>query len=387
MIRLKNWKIAERLVYWVVGILVVILPLAFWDFNDVNQRYRIIGGWIRIIPFLIIFIVHDRVLLPRLYFANKRLMYFISVVLLIFVINYLFVYSSFLHEQFDKIFAYSQHWGQESGTGPGPGMGPGRGNHIGRLRGFGGRRGPWHFHFRATVIFTYNVIMSVLLVGFNMAIKLSSRYIENEQTRKTLEKENLQSRLSNLQNQVSPHFFMNTLNNIHALIDFDKENAKEAILRLSKMMRYMLYDSDKGKTTLEKEIVFLSSYIELMRLRLHESVKIEFRYPETIPPLNIPPHMFVSFVENAFKHGISYRKNSFIRIFLEVSGDKIHFNIKNSKPTISPAHDEASGFGMENARKRLDILYDNNYTLNVFDREDEFEVDLVFPVPNEEVEG
>ena len=385
MIRLRDWKIAERLVYWVVGILVILLPLAFWDFSDVSQRYRIIGGWIRIIPFLIIFIIHDRILLPRLYFANRRLLYFISVIVLILFVNYLFVYSSFIHNQFDKIFAYSQHLGQ--GAGAVPEMGPGRAGHVGRLYGRGGPRGPWHFHFPATVIFTYNVIMSVLLVGFNMAIKLSSRYIENEQSRKTLEKENLQSRLNNLQNQVSPHFFMNTLNNIHALIDFDKENAKEAILRLSKMMRYMLYDSDKGKTTLEKEIDFLSSYIELMRLRLHESVEIEFRYPEAIPPLIIPPHMFVSFVENAFKHGISYRKSSFIRIFIEVSGDRIHFNIKNSKPQISEENNEASGLGMENARKRLDILYDNNYTLNVFDREDEFEVDLVFPLSADEPEA
>lgn len=379
MIKLRNWKIAERLVYWLVGILIIVLPLAFWDFSDVNQRYRIIGGWIRIIPFLIIFLIHDRFLLPRLFFDNKRTLYFVAVVLTILIINYLFIYSHFMHSLFDKVFEYSSQWrgGQEVGSG----NGPGRGEHMGRFRPQDWRRrGPWHFHFPSFIIFTKNLFMSSLLVGFNMAIKLSSRYIENEQSRKTLEKENLQSRLSNLQNQVSPHFFMNTLNNIHALIDFDKENAKEAILRLSKMMRYMLYDSGTGKTTLQKEIEFLASYIELMRLRLTENVKVEFHYPETIPHVTIPLHMFVSFVENAFKHGISYRRNSYLKILLEIVGDKIHFNIKNSKSPVSPTADEASGFGLENARKRLDILFDNNYSLNVFDRENDFEVDLVFPV-------
>lgn len=172
---------------------------------------------------------------------------------------------------------------------------------------------------------------------------------------------------------------MNTLNNIHALIDYSKKDAKDAVLRLSKMMRYLLYDSEQGRTTLQKEIEFLNSYIDLMRLRLTESVDLTVQFPKRVPHREMPPFLFLSFVENAFKYGIASRGRSYINILLMIEKNKAHFNIKNSIRSKHKNGADSTGIGIENTRKRMELLFANNYSLNVFDREDEYEVDLIFP--------
>lgn len=370
----------EYLAYSIVLIILFLLPLIFWDWGDIGQRRRIIGGWVRIFPFLIIFIVHNFWLLPYFLLNKKKLvLYVVSTLLLIVLINYLFIYNEFLH---GVIFKFSHTQSPDGAFIPdaiekfhGRG-GPGRGGGHHYVPG----RAYWRWHNPPYLIYTYNIIISLLVVGFNTAIKLTTVWFRNEQHSKELEKETLQSQLSVLQNQISPHFFMNTLNNIHALIDYNKDNAKEAILRLSKMMRYLLYDTEKGKTSLSKEIEFLESYIELMQLRLQKSVKLKINFPSEIPVLNIYPFLFIAFIENAFKYGIRPKGKSFIYILLEVTDSKLHFSVHNSKTTESKNADETGGIGIENTRKRLDLLFKSNYSLNVFDREDEFEIDLIIPI-------
>ncbi len=151
------------------------------------------------------------------------------------------------------------------------------------------------------------------------------RWSKLEQEKTLLEKENVQNQLAFLRNQVSPHFFMNTLNNIHALIDVDTEEAKEAIIKLSKLMRHLLYDSQAELVPLAKEMEFIQSYINLMKLRFSEKVKINLSIPDQLPDKSIPPFLFTSFVENAFKHGISYQNSSFIDIVFLYKPD--NFNI------------------------------------------------------------
>jgi len=260
--------------------------------------------------------------------------------------------------------------------GPIPDIGPGHSMHNQDLK-EGGRGGIWHLPLY--MIFAYNVIISILIIGFNASMKITSKWLKDDQKRKDLEKEYLQSKLTFLQHQVSPHFFMNTLNNIHALIDYSKEDAKEAVLRLSKLMRYLLYDSERGRTTLQKEIEFLNSYIDLMRLRLTESVELNVLFPEKVPHREMPPFLFLSFVENAFKYGISSRGKSYIHILLEVNGNNAHFNIKNSISSKNRDGENSTGIGIENARKRMELLYGENYSLNVYERENEYEIDLKFP--------
>ena len=172
---------------------------------------------------------------------------------------------------------------------------------------------------------------------------------------------------------------MNTLNNIHSLVDSNTEEAKEAIIKLSRMMRYLLYETETEKTTLKKEVEFLESYINLMKLRFNERVRISLNLPTVIPDISIPPFLFISFIENAFKHGVSYKNESFITIDLIPGKDRLLFVAKNSK-TEKPRMDEFSGIGIENSRKRLDLLYGDKYHLDIIDSEELFTVNLSVPV-------
>jgi LytS/YehU family sensor histidine kinase len=168
---------------------------------------------------------------------------------------------------------------------------------------------------------------------------------------------------------------MNTLNNIHSLIDIDTEEAKESIIHLSKLMRHLLYDSEGEKIPIQKEIEFIKNYVDLMKLRYSEKVKINLELPEQIPDKTIPPLLFTSFVENAFKHGISYQDSSFIEIAFLCTKDQLIFKVKNSAPHNTKVN-ENSGIGIENSRKRLDLIYGSKYDLKIEDRAEDYSVQL-----------
>ncbi|MEI6749503.1 MAG: histidine kinase [Bacteroidota bacterium] len=223
------------------------------------------------------------------------------------------------------------------------------------------------------------LILSVLVVGFDTGMRSGLRWIEVENEKIQLEKDNVATQLVLLRNQISPHFFMNTLNNIHSLVDKNSDEAKEAIIKLSKMIRYLLYETESEKTTLKKEVEFLESYINLMKLRYSAKVKINFKLPVSIPEKTIPPFLFLSLIENAFKHGISYKDDSFIEIEFIIGENRLLMVVRNSKP-IKTQTKEYSGIGIENTRKRLALLFGNNYNLDIIDNEDIFTVNLSIPI-------
>lgn len=222
-------------------------------------------------------------------------------------------------------------------------------------------------------------VISVLIVGFDTGLRLSVKWVHSEQMRTFVEKENMQTQLAFLRNQVSPHFFMNTLNNIHSLIDIDTGEAKESIIRLSKLMRHLLYDSEAEEIPIRKEITFIKNYVDLMRLRFSEKIEIDLQIPTQVPDKSIPPLLFTSFVENAFKHGISYQKSVFIHISFLYIDDCLHFRIRNSyyRTGSEIGH---SGIGIANSRKRLDLIYGDQYNLDIEDKENEFIVNLIIPI-------
>ncbi len=226
-----------------------------------------------------------------------------------------------------------------------------------------------------------SLIISILVVGVSTSVKLISQWLNEESLRKDLEKEQLKTELALLRHQVSPHFFMNTLNNIHALIDINAEDAKNTIIELSTMMRYLLYDTAHGQTTLKKEVAFIESYISLMQLRFSQKVAITLEVPETIQDIEIPPMLFISFLENAFKHGVSYQSESFVHFKIEQSGRQLKCIIRNSKSPSKESVDETySGIGMANIKKSLKLLFGNDYTLHINENDKEFEVQLTIPV-------
>ena len=171
---------------------------------------------------------------------------------------------------------------------------------------------------------------------------------------------------------------MNTLNNIHALVDIDAEKAKSTILELSKMMRFVLYEGDKKGVPLTREFGFIRNYITLMRLRYTDKVQISIDLPSQTPDLMIPPLMLITFIENAFKHGVSYQHASFIEVKAEVQGDTLYFSCRNSKAEKS--NEEKGGVGLANVKQRLKLLYDNDYSLKIQDDSDVYSVQLTIPL-------
>ena len=172
---------------------------------------------------------------------------------------------------------------------------------------------------------------------------------------------------------------MNTLNNIHALIDIDAELAKDTVIELSKMMRYVLYDSEQDSISLEKEVQFLQHYIQLMRLRYSDTVEINLNTPAQ-PPLGVkvPPLIMIVFVENAFKHGVSYDSPSFVHINLWCDDDNAICQVRNSRHKGLKV--EKGGIGLENVRKRLDLIYGpEGYTLDILKEEERYTVKLIIP--------
>ena len=171
---------------------------------------------------------------------------------------------------------------------------------------------------------------------------------------------------------------MNTLNNIHALVDIDPEKAKSTILELSKMMRFILYEGDKNGVPLTREFDFIRNYITLMRLRYTDKVRIQVDLPDAVPDKTLPPLMLISFIENAFKHGISYQRPSFIEISVDVNDNRLHFTCYNSK--ADTPNQEKGGVGLTNVKQRLKLLYDSNFTLHIDDNPDTYRVELTIPV-------
>ena len=184
----------------------------------------------------------------------------------------------------------------------------------------------------------------------------------------------LEQQLEYLKYQINPHFLMNTLNNIHALIDIDPEEAKTTIVELSKMLRFMLYEGAKQKVPLERELAFVQHYITLMKLRYTDRVAINLNLPKNVPNSEVPPLVFITFVENAFKHGVSYQQQSFIDISVSIEDNKLHFSCRNSR--IAQDEDKHGGVGLQNVRKRLDLIYGKHYQLDIKDEADAYSVDL-----------
>ena len=234
-------------------------------------------------------------------------------------------------------------------------------------------------------------IIMTLLLGLNIGVKSFFKSQDDRKRMKELERENLTNQLAYLKYQINPHFFMNTLNNIHALVDIDPEHAKYTIEVLSKMMRYVLYEGNKPMAPLQKELDFITNYIELMRIRYTDKVRISISLPKTNPDggaaqvghmnTELPSMLLINFVENAFKHGVSYQNASFIEVSVRVdeTSREVEFLCNNSrKPDTEDKH---GGVGLQNTRKRLQLIYGKDgYTLRIDADEKEYRVLLRLPM-------
>ncbi|MDR0795013.1 MAG: histidine kinase [Tannerella sp.] len=240
-----------------------------------------------------------------------------------------------------------------------------------------GFRIPVHFlMFGDAVKYAFITILSI-------ALKATSSWYQIDTERKELEKQRSEAELQNLKNQLNPHFLFNTLNNIYSLIAINGEQAQESVHKLSRLLRYMLYDSAHAFVPLGKDIDFVRDYVELMRIRMPEHVDLKTEIEIEQPGVLIAPLLFISPVENAFKHGVSNSKPSFIHIEIIASGKQIKCLIRNSFFPKDEEDNSGSGIGLVNLKKRLDLLYPGNYELTYGQSDETYHCELILRIKNE----
>jgi two-component system LytT family sensor kinase len=231
------------------------------------------------------------------------------------------------------------------------------------------RAGPLHRHGGRNRMWDVGMLAALgatvaLVLGISTSITVIQKWQTDKQVHQEMEQDKISSELSFLKAQINPHFFFNTLNNIYALTHIDAETSRKAIHQLSRMMRYVLYDTQNSMTQLSQEIAFIKDYISLMQLRLTDVVKIDFRAPELVKDMAVAPMIFLPFVENAFKHGVSATQPSYIEISVEQRDNILDLKVVNTIiKEQSNNLEEASGIGLNNTRRRLDLLYPGKYTL------------------------
>lgn len=241
------------------------------------------------------------------------------------------------------------------------------------IDGFSGRQ-EWIYSTRFVVqVCTTNLFIVIFVAMLRFALE----WIELETKKKEIENERLIAELNFLKAQINPHFLFNTLNNLYYLAYSKSENTTEVIAKLSQMMRYMIYESNHPKVLLKKEIEYMLNYISLERLRLNDQVPIQFNVTGNTENVWITPLIFITFLENAFKHGVNNSNpKAWVNISISLQGNACVYTVENSKPSESKEIVEKSGIGMRNVQRRLELSYPGAYALDITDTADKYTVKL-----------
>jgi hypothetical protein len=400
MLRKKRMKQSrqENICYLIVWCLLFLAPLqslyvrTISDGNVVSDWSEVFLVWQKLSVYLALFLVHNFLLAPLLLHSHRRVVYF-SIVTLVIAAFAVFQYNSqpdmkmpmehrppmMMDEDLPELPPDNDHPALPPDDAPL--LDENRPPQISRTaeappRGFGERN-------------IMAIAVLILMWGANLGIKAYFRSRNDQKRLAELERENLEQQLEYLRYQINPHFFMNTLNNIHALVDIDPEKAKGTILELSKMMRFVLYEGNKQGVPLSREMEFIRHYVALMQLRYTEKVHIALDLPSEVPDRQIPPLILITFIENAFKHGVSYQQESFIGIKLGVENGLLTFECRNSMPAVNKeerrqavedSKEKKGGVGLANVQKRLNLLYGGGYSLHINNGDDVFSVELTIPL-------
>ena len=346
----------ETILYTIVWIVLFLSPLvSLITHNDASadsdwQMRSLLDAFGSILTFFIVFLIHNHVLAPMLVKHKRVKRYIICCVALIAV----FQLAQCAHRPNGRPVTSLNM--SEVPPPPPPPNGP-----------------PPVDKHDLSVFF-----IVTLMIGANLGVKY---YFQSEEEKKHLAKlkeQSLKQELDYLRYQINPHFIMNTLNNIHALIDIDPEQAKDSIVDMSRMMRYLLYESDRPCVSLHSVVEFLKKYLNLMKLRYPDNVTINLDVPQdTHEDFCVAPLVFIPFVENSFKHGVAIDKPSVIDIGIEKQGDRLLFHCHNAK---SHAKHEFGGVGLNNVTKRLELIYGEDYVLDIKDEDNTYDVTLDLPV-------
>ena len=194
-------------------------------------------------------------------------------------------------------------------------------------------------------------------------------------------KEKAEAELNFLKSQINPHFLFNSINSVYFLIEKNNVGAREALHKFSDMLRYQLYEMNGDRIPVEKEISYLQDYVGLQKLRKDENYAVDFNCSTAVQGFSIEPLLLIPFVENAFKH-ISHHKNqlNFIRLEMSMNNGTLHFAIENSKEPVEETTDRHAGIGLNNVKRRLELLYPGKHQLTIINETDTFNVNLAIKI-------
>jgi two-component system, LytTR family, sensor histidine kinase AlgZ len=339
MFGINNNRFVQLSIHFIIWGIIASFPLIFMYSEGERNLIRYIDFSLPIIFLMVVFYTNYFLLISH-YLFNKKLWQFFIVNIVLFTICILllnYIKQYYFAEYFAKL-EIQKHF-------------PPRG----KIK---------------DILFFRDIISMTMTVGLATAIKMTSQWYLAQAEQKELEKLHIESELTNLKNQLNPHFLFNTLNNIYSLISINQENAQNAVHQLSNLIRYVLYDSDHPRVPLKKDLDFTANYIKLMSLRLPAHVTLETDITQATEGTAIAPLLFMSLVENSFKHGISPTQPSNISIRISMSGtNKVQCQVENSNFPKPESDKSGSGIGLNNLRKRLELLYPSAYELSFEDKD------------------
>jgi two-component system, LytTR family, sensor kinase len=365
MRKVINEKTSRILLHFLIWAVILGLPIYAARRFQMGRHFLLTYYTITAISALI-FYINYLFLVPALFFHKKRYRYYISVLALLFIFYFI---SDFASERIFSIISKNSNSDQILRQ-------PGEEQRL-RLPPIQTRRPAFVIAMPNAQLIGY-MSSSLFMVFLSLGFRVLERQSKIEKLQEEMEKANLNAQLSLLKNQISPHFFFNTLNNIYSLIGRNNEDSKNAVIKLSKMMRYVLNESGEDNKLLSEEIEFMNNYIDLMKLRIGAKTKLTVNFPAVYKDLIIPHLLFISLIENAFKYGISVQEESYVNISLVCEEKNILFKCENGLPESNSGPIFAStGIGLENLKKRLSLLYPERHELEINRSKNKFEVNLI----------
>ena len=212
----------------------------------------------------------------------------------------------------------------------------------------------------------FGFFTTMFVLGISTSSSIIQRWNREWKVRQELETQRIVSELAYLRAQINPHFFFNTLNTIYSLTYSDTESSRKVLLKLSAMMRYLLYETKNDVTDVQHELDFLCNYIDIMTLRLNKRTTVNLQLPKSLTKMSIAPMLLLPFIENAFKHGVDDVRRGLIDVVIEQDDNGILMRVENDVFRLNQAEEaDENGIGLANTRRRLDLLYQGCYDLKV----------------------
>ncbi len=342
----KSTNLLQILTHVLVWIFLFLLPLALWRSEDINAHRMAYNHAIGLILSASLFYFNYFFLTERLLFRQKTWHFFLAEAIIILAcstIGYMLKdlwWSNAYSKSLNNLLPVHKFW-----------------------------------------LYMREVISLAIISGISIMAKMIVKWNDTEKRRQEEERRRKEAELLNLKQQINPHFFFNTLNNIYALIAISPERAQETVLELSKLMRYVLYDNNNYFVPVYKELEFICNYGELMKIRLTDNIDVQINID--VPSdceKQIAPMIFITLIENAFKHGISHTQHSFVHIDIHLVEDRIACNISNSYFPKDESDRSGSGIGLENLHRRLDILYPHKHILRAEIKGNTYFSELIVPL-------